>query len=63
MNISKFNDEHINNIDLDFSETSPKIKNMLEEALSYGYRVAKDKIKGVSSCGYMIRFFEKYNIK
>ena len=38
-------------------------KRLLEEALSYGYHVEKDEIKGISSTGYMTRFFEKYNIK
>lgn len=38
-------------------------KRLLEEALSYGYHVAKDEIKGISSSGYMTRFFKKYNIK
>jgi hypothetical protein len=40
-----------------------EIKTLINEALSYGYHVAKDEAKGIRSYGYASIFFARHDIK
>jgi hypothetical protein len=40
-----------------------EIRNLINEALSFGYHTAKDEAKGIQSAGYGTRFFDTYLIE
>jgi hypothetical protein len=40
-----------------------EIRNLINEALSFGYHTAKDEAKGIPSAGYGTRFFDTYLIE